>query len=48
MSDKYETKPGVRLPRPEDARPKRFYEQVINLEGLIKIGYREKYKFTNT
>ena len=28
MSDKYETKPGVRLPRPEDARPKRFYEQV--------------------
>ena len=28
MSDQYETKPGVRLPKPEDARPKRFYEQV--------------------
>lgn len=28
MSEKYETKPGVRLPRPEDARPKRFYETV--------------------
>ncbi len=28
MSDDYETKPGVRLPKPEDTRPKRFYETV--------------------
>ena len=28
MTEKYETKPGVRLPKPEDARPKRFYETV--------------------
>lgn len=28
MSEKYQTKPGVRLPEAEDARPKRFYETV--------------------
>jgi chaperone required for assembly of F1-ATPase len=28
MNEKYETKPGVRLPRPEDVRPKRFYKTV--------------------
>ena len=28
MTDKYETKPGVRLPEAEDSRPKRFYETV--------------------
>ena len=28
MTEKYETKPGVRLPKPEDNRPKRFYETV--------------------
>lgn len=28
MSETYETKPGVRLPQQEDARPKRFYETV--------------------
>ncbi len=28
MTDKYETKPGVRVPKPEDTRPKRFYKTV--------------------
>jgi len=28
MSDKFETKPGVRIPKPEDTRPKRFYTTV--------------------
>ena len=39
MSDKYETKPGVRLPKPEDARPKRFYEQVgVERGDLLQVG----------
>lgn len=28
MSDRFETKDGVRIPKPEDTRPKRFYETV--------------------
>lgn len=28
MSERFETKPGVRIPGPEDTRPKRFYETV--------------------
>jgi chaperone required for assembly of F1-ATPase len=34
MSEDYETKPGVRLPQQEDARPKRFYETVsVDADG---------------
>ena len=34
MTEKYETKPGVRLPKTEDPRPKRFYETVaVEPEG---------------
>jgi chaperone required for assembly of F1-ATPase len=28
MTEKFETKPGVKLPKPEDPRPKRFYDTV--------------------
>lgn len=40
MTDKFETKPGVRLPKPEDRRPKRFYETVTVEAGATGFAVR--------
>ena len=37
-TDRFETKPGVELPKPEDRRPKRFYKEVMAGEANPALG----------